>query len=81
MVGGLLTLIHFVSWEAWGPQHFRLCPAVLIVGLLQPTQQLGIHFIARSEAGLELHGLADLRGPQASSGFCPSRRRPRSSNA
>jgi hypothetical protein len=69
--GRLLTLIHFVSWEARWATTLSTLSAVLIVGWLQPTQHLGIHFIARNEANLELHGLANLRGPQPPAGLLP----------
>src|SRR3990170_3445384 len=34
---------------------------VLVVGLLKPVQNLGIHLLRRREADLETHGLLDLR--------------------
>src|SRR5262245_53796024 len=48
--------------------HFILS-AVLIVGSLQPIQRFRIHFIARGETYMELHGLMNLRGLQASAGL------------
>src|SRR6476660_6725719 len=53
-------------WLArWG-DNIGTLSEVLLVCLLQPAQRLGIQFLSRSQADLELHGLVNLRGLQAS---------------
>ena len=50
-----------------GHLHWRKFSAILLIGFLQPSQNLGIHLADRSESNFKLHVLMQFRGPQASS--------------
>src|SRR6266487_812899 len=53
------------------PRILATRSAVLVIGLLQPIEHFGIHFVAGREADLQWHGLVNLRRLQTSAWLLP----------